>query len=173
MYPLEPALIPLNNATDRLSSMAESVPVLAMSNIDSRIRRSIDTSTLSTTAYNNNMIIYPAYNESMLTKEDLADHDMVPHFLDNFDITSLHTTTQPSNITNATTTIMPTPVIYMISTAMDLKLLMLFPLGFFLLTSLIRKLRRIAPFSVIASVALAIGAVSVFTYMCIGKLLNL
>ena len=55
------------------------------------------------------------------------------------------------------------------STAPNLILVMLFPLAFFIVTSLIRKMRTIAPFSFIATVFLAVGAGLVLVKLSIGK----
>ena len=91
------------------------------------------------------------------------------------------TTTAASNSTDNTTipprttksgplpTAPPTAAISWIPSAPDLKWVVLFPLPFFLLTALIKKVRLIAPFSFIATVFLGIGAMSVFVYLMHGK----
>lgn len=83
-------------------------------------------------------------------------------------------TTPASNITNATTsttTTVPAPYINPshVTTAPDLRYIVMFPLGFFILTSLIRKVRLIAPFSTIATIALGVGIVSVFSMIFVGE----
>ena len=80
--------------------------------------------------------------------------------------------TNTTNVTTTTTTAMPAPYIEPehVTTAPDLRYIVMFPLGFFILTSLIRKVRLIAPFSTIATIALAIGIVSVFTMIFVGEL---
>lgn len=55
-----------------------------------------------------------------------------------------------------------------ISTAPRLLLLILFPLPFFLLTSQIRSLRVLSPFSIIATVSLVGGASAVFAFIISG-----
>lgn len=55
-----------------------------------------------------------------------------------------------------------------ISTAPDLRIIVLFPLPFFILTSLIRNVRYLAPLSSIATVALAVGAFSVLGFLIHG-----
>ena len=74
------------------------------------------------------------------------------------------TTTRPPLPTEA-----PYPQIPTTTTAPDLKYVVMFPLAFFIVTSLIRKMRLIAPFSAIATIALGVGALSVFGKICAGE----
>lgn len=55
-----------------------------------------------------------------------------------------------------------------VSTAPDLRIIVLFPLPFFIFTSLIRNVRYLAPLSSIATFALAIGAFSVLGFLIHG-----
>lgn len=80
-------------------------------------------------------------------------------------------TTSPTTPKKSTTLppIPPTPAWQWTSSAPDLKLIVLFPLPFFLVTSLIKKVRTIAPLSGVATVFLAVGAVSVFSFLVHSK----
>lgn len=55
-----------------------------------------------------------------------------------------------------------------VSTAPDLRIIVLFPLPFFIFTSLIRNVRYLAPLSSIATFALAVGAFSVLGFLIDG-----
>ncbi len=77
---------------------------------------------------------------------------------------------------NATTThsvndstLQPSPAYYEVSTSPVLALVILFPLPFFLLTSLIRKVRYIGPFSTIATATLFLGACAILIFIIARK----
>lgn len=86
---------------------------------------------------------------------------MVPYITN---VTSTTPVTTPSTLPP----IPPTPAIQWITSAPRLSIVVLFPLPFFLITSFIKKLRLIAPFSTIATGFLGIGAMSVFVYLIQG-----
>ena len=50
----------------------------------------------------------------------------------------------------------------------DLRLLILMPLIFFIITSMIRHLRTLSPFTTIAGCALLMGATAAITFLCKG-----
>jgi len=56
-----------------------------------------------------------------------------------------------------------------ITTAPDLRLIILWPLPIFLATSLVRNIRYLAPMSLVASLALFLGVVSVLAFMFAGS----
>lgn len=62
----------------------------------------------------------------------------------------------------------PLPTEPGISTAPDLRLLILTPFPIILTLILIQRIRLLAPFSIIASSLLMVGAISVFVYLCKG-----
>jgi hypothetical protein len=91
-------------------------------------------------------------------------------------LTAMTMTADMSTVTPNSTTPRPFPASTMkpginkISSAPDLWIIILFPLPFFLLTSLIRKVRYLAPFTSIATAALAAGAISVLGFIVMCKL---
>jgi len=60
-----------------------------------------------------------------------------------------------------------------VTSAPDLRLIILWPLPIFLATSLVRNIRYLAPMSLVASLGLFLGILSVFGFMLIGNLLCL
>ncbi len=80
-----------------------------------------------------------------------------------------NTTTVSPVSPNTTTTPMPTPVFYWKSIAPDMRLLFFIPLPFFLCTSLIRELRILSPLTVVATIALFLGAFSVLGFEISGE----
>ena len=100
-------------------------------------------------------------DSSMLTTTSLAD--VTTAHSETTDITEPTTANWTTRLPPSISTIKP--AIDMISSAPDLRLIILFPLPFFLMTSLIRKVRYIAPLTSIATAALAVGAFSVLGFI--------
>lgn len=121
----------------------------------------------------------------LLSIENIAgvsdDHHIHRRSVENWDITTWdgfdsyvnytteapvsNTTTPASNMT----TPLPTPAWFQRSTAPNLMYIVMFPAPFFLLTSLIRHMRILSPFTVIATLFLFGGAIAVLVFLVIGK----
>ncbi|ELT96757.1 hypothetical protein CAPTEDRAFT_221004 [Capitella teleta] len=162
IFPEVPAQVPIHNSTPinqtGVSRLGEGVPMLSIPNLN-RVKRD-------------------------LSEEFTMDEDH-PLFAFGSNFTHLHfiarnisnmttvgpvvniTTTTPTRIPNVTASVPPSSFTW-ISTAPSLRLIMLFPLPFFILTSLVRRLRILSPFSSLAALALTIGAASVLTYIVVG-----
>ena len=82
---------------------------------------------------------------------------------------SLSTTNQPVSTAEMLTLFPAHNVTYVsLTTAPDLRLIILWPLPIFLATSLVRNIRYLAPMSLVASISLFLGIVSVLAFMFIG-----
>ena len=158
LYSTTPAIVPLNpGEIVNKSDDVRAVPMLFLPQLLNQGLPQCDASNLKLT---------PAAQFTTVTNNP-------------FEIDLGNATTTWSNITNTTTTtpttttvattawsdLLPAPV----STAPDLRYIVMFPLGFFILTSLIRNMRLIAPFSTVATISLALGVVSVFCMIFVGK----
>ena len=86
--------------------------------------------------------------------------------------TTENTTMIPLMTTHDLTTTSTTEAPHILEpTHPDLRLLLLTPLVFFILTSMIRRLRILSPFTTIAGCALLMGAIAVAVFLSRGKLL--
>ena len=187
IYPMVPALFPLQNGSygvevaSRASVLnpVAGVPMLNIYGVESRHpnKRSLPD-------FSPAFDMSPNYYFDSLTNASSAveffGNDSSPVTVEPpTPVVPNTTTTQPSttplhNTTttphpNTTTTPLPSPTYVMVTTAPSLKYIVLFPVAFFILTSLLRNLRSISLFSGIAAAALSIGAGSVFIYLLIGE----
>ena len=165
IYPLAPALIPLNNSNLTTESLVRQ-PV-GLHNL------------IFPESLNNNSCMTRGYKDEDKTKMKNRHKNLAQKVLlsesDNFAQTA---TSKPENYTSVEpgstpksenmTTPIPTPSDVMISTAPSLKLLVMIPLPLFLITALVRNIRLLSPFSTIATLSLFVGAIAVLVYMLIG-----
>jgi len=83
---------------------------------------------------------------------------------------SLLTTNQPVSTAEMLTLLPAHNTTYIsVTTAPDLRLIILWPLPIFLATSLVRNVRYLAPMSLVASVSLFLGILSVLAFMFTGN----
>ena len=196
LIPVNNDSIPLNASYEMVDDtyrVGLGVPMLNIHNMDKRSAKvelfsgfESQFDSFSVTAGNDSFFQQPDVASSDFSNEKnnvvVQDgsflNDIVDSFIDNITTTEApNTTTIPSNTTTTSPTEEPTKLptppptqqIHTVSTAPDLKWIVLFPLPFFIVTSLIRKVRLIAPFSFLATVALGVGAMSVFAWICVGK----
>lgn len=181
MYPMVPAIIPLHNATNYVKAepsvpslkSAIGVPMLnyySLDHVHSRSLRDISPSIeyamspVSGAAYD---YYFDSYS-NMSTFAPIIDNNTSPATMEPANMT-VATTTVPTTTShpNKTTTPRPTVPLVMVTTAPSLKYIVLFPVAFFILTSLLRNLRSISLFSGIAAAALSIGAGAVFIYLLV------
>ena len=183
IYPMVPALIPLQNGT--YSVKAEScvsnmnsgigVPMLNVYSVEHVHCRSLpDVSpdiahSMSPVAYAGDSYYFDSYS-NMSTFAPIISNNTSPATMEPASTTTapltMPTTVPHPNTTE--TTPQPWPEV-MVTTAPSLKYIVLFPVAFFILTSLLRNLRSISLFSGIAAAALTIGAGSVFVYLLVGE----
>jgi len=89
--------------------------------------------------------------------------------LSNATTASLFTTDQPVSTVEMMTLFPAHNITYTnVTTAPDLRLIMLWPLPIFLITSLVRNVRYLAPMSFVASLGLFLGVASVLAFMFTG-----
>jgi len=179
IYPMVPAIIPLSNATHYVQAeqsvpnlkSAIGVPMLNYYSLDHAHSRSLRDvspaveyamSPVSGAAYD---YYFDSYS-NMSTFAPSIDNNTSPATLEPATTTTVPTTTSHPN---TTTTPRPTAPLVMVTTAPSLKYIVLFPVVFFILTSLLRNLRSISLFSAIAAAALSIGAGAVFIYLLVGE----
>ena len=185
IYPMVPALFPLQNgsyaveAASHVSVMnpVAGVPMLNIYGVESRHanKRSLpDFSSdvafgVSPNYYFDSLtnassaVEFFGNDTSPVTMEPIVPTTTIPP------PTTPHQNTTTTLHPNTTTTPLPSPTYVMVTTAPSLKYIVLFPVAFFILTSLLRNLRSISLFSGIAAAALSIGAGSVFIYLLIGE----
>jgi len=90
--------------------------------------------------------------------------------LSNATVASLLTSDHPMSTAEMMTLIPAHNVTYIsVTTAPDLRLIILWPLPIFLATSLVRNIRYLAPMSLVASLGLFLGIVSVLAFMFTGN----
>ncbi len=145
-----------------IAKLGDSIPILAIPNVQNLVDED------QVPAIPMPAVITESY--SIAPSPGLDVFNMVEQYDLVGNGTTIINTMSTSNITATTTTPPvtrastpnPTPKVYYISTAPDMRLLCIIPLLFFIITSLVRKLRYLSPFTVIATFALFVGAIAVF-----------
>jgi len=172
IFPLQLMQLPLQNASEGNSTsdytcvnpmegLAAGVPML-------QVPQAIGMASADVSYTVSNREIHQPYEDNITFVIAAADDFTMALPADN-----ISSTASPQNATTASigniTTVSPAPKRFIhISTAPDLRLLVLVPLPFFLLTSFIRRLRVISPMTVVASFALFVGALSVLGFLISG-----
>ena len=178
IYPMVPALFPLQNGSYAVEAASRAtvvnpsigVPMLNIYGVESSRGNKRSLPDFSPFGVSPNY-----YFDSVLNVSNVVEffgNDTSPVTVEPpTSVVPTTTTTRPSTTPGRNTTAapVPTPTYVMVTTAPSLKYIVLFPVAFFILTSLLRNLRSISLFSGIAAAALSVGAGSVFIYLLIGE----
>ena len=156
MFPVKHSTVPQVDsapASEYVEARARNLKMYAFNKpvasdfVESTTSQSIDLASLySNTTFDNVTTLLNATTASLLT----SDHSMYT--------AEMMTLLPATNITDTSVT-----------TAPDLRLIILWPLPIFLATSLVRNMRYLAPMSLVASLGLLLGIVSVLAFMFTGN----
>ena len=195
IYKMIPQELPFANMTNvtefhsRSDFIAQGVPFLAIENVGREVR---DVSLWDSTGYSLYDVNISSTPDPYVTISNFTDlANVTATTLKELTTATLYSSTadvttdaavstvEPENVTGEVTTPVTTenstnatnptfPTIHQVP-GVDMRFLILVPLPFFLLTSLLRRIRGIAVFSTIATLALFLGAVAILIIMLVGR----